>query len=217
LGVDLSKVVYLGHEFVQTSLRRLDENHRRLIVSEEMRIQAVYSLFMKYTITVNMIDYPTFGTNSEALFSNLTSTLSNSVSGNFYSTLISYANAVSVDLFNTATIVLVNAYQFEVVFPPSAVPTFSPISRNPIIYSSGELAAIVLSVLVGSAILMYLIFSYLGALRDRKQIYTESGEIGAQEESLEEALTSVVPAQQAGGKDEDQIVIVNNENFELAF
>lgn len=230
LGIDRSRVVYISHMFIQVGLRRLAEQQLSLPVpkiavpTEEQRqlleleqakhIQAVYSLIMNFTVTVNMIDFPTF-TSTTDLYENLTSTLSDAVdTSKFIETLQANAEEVDVTIFDSATIILVNDYEFAVNSPPTRSPTYQPTSRNPIKYTSGELAGIVLAVLVGSAILFYLVYFILGALRASKYQLNDDS---VADQNLEEALTSVVPSQQGAGRDDDQIVIVNNENFELAF
>jgi len=232
MGIDISRIHFLNYLFVQTSLRRLDErtnavvtptDKHDLISVESIHLQAVYSLYMNYSIIVSMIDYPSFSpTDTFAVFSNLTNVLRNSVSsGTFIAALIETSSVSNVDIFNTATPVLVNTYGYQVIAPPTEMPTYAPISRNPIspvAKTIGEIAAVVLAVLLGSVILMYWLFLFLTRLRDRKEDYADNNnDQSLQEDNLEEALTSVVPVQQGVKEDKDQIVIVNNENYELAF
>ena len=181
-GHSASRATPQGQDNTQLSLFSSETDPTAVFRSLRMSALATpsYTIRANLAIRVALADYPQFGSNITALYVSLTSNLIQAVNDNSLSNTI---RVLSVEANSLTFMYVDNLEVLEISAPlaegsPTAMPTSGPRRDNGARFNAGEIAGIIIAVMVGIALLvtcLYFACTYKTPDRSAAYLYVEPG------------------------------------------
>jgi hypothetical protein len=146
--------------------------------SQSRNLQDLNQLVAETSTTLQMVDYPEYEGNTTALYSSVTSAITDSLNtGVFTDVLKEQAVQVNATIFVTTNFTTTNVTFTEptIQFPPSRRPTSMPRYSDGL--SNGEVAAFVVITVVCSGLLVYLVYLVITNFRRQKPASKDDKEL----------------------------------------